>query len=252
VDARSERIAKRFEVPVLVAAALVIPAIVVENVAGEPWDTLALALNWLIWSVFAAEVVVMEAVVPGKVGWLRKHPIELAIVALTPPFLPASLQAIRVLRLLRLVRLFVVVRAMRRLFTMEGLRYAAFITLLIAIGGGAAFSAVEKGRSTWDGVWWAVTTMTTVGYGDISPQTNYGRVIGIVVMLVGIGFIAVLTAALAQRFLAAEVREEVVELEAVEDDVLEEIREVMARLQRLEARVATLTRAGAQRPRPEG
>ena len=88
--------------------------------------------------------------------------------------------------------------------------------VLTAVGGGAGFSSVEsdacsveKGRSTWDGVWWAVTTMTTVGYGDIAPETNYGRVIAIAVMLVGIGFIALLTGAFAQRFLAGEVREEV-------------------------------------------
>jgi Ion channel len=57
--------------------------------------------------------------------------------------------------------------------------------------------APKRHRSTWDGVWWAVTTMTTVGYGDITPRTNYGRVVAIVVMLVGIGFIALLTGALA-------------------------------------------------------
>jgi hypothetical protein len=51
-------------------------------------------------------------------------------------------------------------------------------------------------------VWWAIVTMTTVGYGDIRPETNAGRVIGIVVMLFGIGFLAVLTAAIAQRFIA--------------------------------------------------
>jgi voltage-gated potassium channel len=202
-------------VPVVVAAALVIPPIVVEQVAGEPWQSVALVLNWTTWAVFAAELVVMLIFVPKRWRWLRDHPLELAIVLLTPPFLPASLQAIRVLRLLRLLRLLVLVRAAQRLLSGEGLKYAAFLALLTAVGGGAAFSSVEKGRSTWDGVWWAVSTMTTVGYGDIAPITNYGRVIAIVVMLVGIGFIALVTGALAQRFLAGEVRQEVGELEAV-------------------------------------
>jgi voltage-gated potassium channel len=72
------------------------------------------------------------------------------------------------------------------------------------LGGGTAFAAVERGQelSAWDGLWWAIVTVTTVGYGDIVPKTDAGRVIGIAVMLGGIGFLAVLTAAIAQRFIA--------------------------------------------------
>ena len=51
-------------------------------------------------------------------------------------------------------------------------------------------------------MWWAIVTVTTVGYGDIVPKTDAGRVIDIIVMLGGIGFLAVLTAAIAQRFIA--------------------------------------------------
>ncbi len=99
--------------------------------------------------------------------------------------------------------------------------------------------------SAWDGVWWAVTTMTTVGYGDLSPQTNVGRVIGIVVMLFGIGFLAMLTGAVAQRFLservesvAAETQEEVAEdVETAETELLRELREIRTRLERLELRL---------------
>ena len=66
----------------------------------------------------------------------------------------------------------------------------------------ARYASVEgKQVSTWDGVWWAISTMTTVGYGDFAPTTIPGRVIAIIVMLVGIGFIAILTAAIAQKFL---------------------------------------------------
>jgi voltage-gated potassium channel Kch len=69
---------------------------------------------------------------------------------------------------------------------------------------GTAFAAVEHAQdlTPWDGVWWAIVTVTTVGYGDIVPKTDAGRVIGVIVMLGGIGFLAVLTAAIAQRFIA--------------------------------------------------
>jgi hypothetical protein len=66
--------------------------------------------NWLIWLVFAAELVVLLAVAPDRWRWLRGHPLDVAIVVLTPPVLPPGLQALRVLCLLRLLRL---VRAAR-------------------------------------------------------------------------------------------------------------------------------------------
>jgi voltage-gated potassium channel len=91
----------------LLAALLVIPTIVIEQSdVGEPWDTVAVVLNWATWLAFLAEAVIMLAVVPDRSRWLRDHPLEVAIVVLTPPFLPASLQAARVFRLLRLLPLF--------------------------------------------------------------------------------------------------------------------------------------------------
>jgi voltage-gated potassium channel len=116
----------------------------------------------------------------------------------------------------------------------------ALLALLTVLGGGAAFAAVEKHASTWDGVWWAVTTMTTVGYGDRYPVTVLGRIIAMVVMLVGIGFIAVLTGAVAQRFLSpqlTEIADMESDLESNELDVLSELREVMARLRHLESQL---------------
>jgi hypothetical protein len=60
VDVRSERVARAFEIPILVAALLVIPVIVVEESAvGEPWKTIAALLNWAIWLAFVTELVVM-------------------------------------------------------------------------------------------------------------------------------------------------------------------------------------------------
>jgi voltage-gated potassium channel len=243
MDDRSRRIARRFELPVLVAALLVIPVIAIEQSdLGDPWRTIAAVLNWATWIAFAVELLVMLAVVPNRLRWVRDHPLEVVIVVLTPPFLPASLQAARALRLLRLFRLIRVVQLARRVFSLEGLRYVGILAVLTALGGGAAFSAVEE-RSTWDGVWWAVVTMTTVGYGDIEIRTVEGRVIAIVVMIVGIGFVALLTAALAERFVASRVEaveDEVGErIDAAEADVVAELREITERLQRVEQRLGS-------------
>jgi len=88
--------------------------------------------------------------------------------------------------------------------------------------------------------------MTTVGYGDVSPHTDLGRVLAIAIMLIGIGFIAIITGAVAERFLATEfeeVAEATHEVGATETDVLVELREVRNRLERLEARLAGRSRA---------
>jgi voltage-gated potassium channel len=124
------------------------------------------------------------------------------------------MQAARLFRLLRLVRLVAAAKLLRALVSPEGIRDAAVLALFVILGGGAAFAAVESPTADgatldmWDGVWWAVTTVTTEGYGDISPTSDAGRAIAMLVMVVGIGFVALLTAAAADRFIRTRELEE--------------------------------------------
>jgi voltage-gated potassium channel len=243
VEERARRWERRFEVPVLVAAVLVIPVIVIEQSSpGEPWKAIAAITNWAIWMVFAVEYVTMLSVVPSRRRWLRDHLLETAIVLLTPPFLPASLQALRAFRLLRLVRILRLAKIARRLFSPEGIRDASVLAAVTALGGGAAFAAAEN-RSTWDGVYWSITTMTTVGYGDLSPHTDMGRVIAICVMVLGIGFLSIVIGAVAHRFIArdvAEIEREIGDDVDVTEQVARDLKEITARLRAVEASVARL------------
>jgi len=248
MDERSERIGRRFDIPVMVAALLTIPLIVIEESDyGQPWDGIGVALNWGTWLVFLAEVVVMLAVVPDRKRWMRENPIAVGVTALTPPFLEvfAPLRLLRLLRVLRLVRL---APLMHRVFSLEGLRYAAILAGVTIVAGGAAFAAAEPHQTTADGIYWAITTMTTVGYGDLSPTTTEGKALAALVMLVGIGFVAILTAAVAERFLAREVERDVEEvgedIDVAETEILRELREIGARLRQIEGAVK------AGRPRP--
>lgn len=241
MDERSERFQRRFDVPVMVAALLTIPLIVIEESDfGQPWDGIGVALNWGTWLVFLAEVLVMLAVVPNAKRWVLDNPIAVGVTVLTPPFLSAF-APIRLLRLARVLRLIRLGPLMRRLFSMEGLRYAAVLAAVTIVAGGAAFAAVEPHETTADGAYWAITTMTTVGYGDLSPTTAEGKALAVVVMLVGIGFIAILTGAVAERFLAPEVEQEALEVEEELDAtgaaLLAELRGVRSQLDRIEAAV---------------
>jgi voltage-gated potassium channel len=232
VSDRSDRIEQRFARPLIVAAVLTIPVTILQLLPPpDPWRTMADVLNWIIWGAFLVEVVVMLAVVPSRTEWLRRHPVDIAIVLLTAPVLASLVQSARVLRLLRLIRFIRLAPLVRVLFSAEGVRYAALLTVLTALTGGAAFASVEK-LPMGDGLYWAITTMTTVGYGDVSPSTPEGKAIAIAVMLVGIGFATLVIGAAAQRFVNP--RDQPAEL-TTDEALLAHVSDLSARIQRLEA-----------------
>jgi voltage-gated potassium channel len=244
MDARSTRVAEALNTPMMIAAALTLPMVAIsESHPGGVLEDVARVLNWVTWTAFAIELVVMLAVVPDRRKWLRHHPLDPFIVIFTPPILPAGLQSLRVLRLLRLVRLLRLAQLSREVFSLEGLRYAMLLSVLTAIGGGAVFVAFEKHTQhldAWDGIYWSVTTMTTLG-SNIYPTTTGGEIVSVVILIIGIGFVALLTGAFAQRFLSPEIAEVEEELEAeqvsAEALALRELKGVREQLQALEVAV---------------
>jgi voltage-gated potassium channel len=247
MDARSTRVAEALNTPMLIAAALTLPMVAIsESHPGGLLEDVARVLNWVTWLAFLIELVVMLAVVPNRRKWLRHHPLDPFIVFFTPPVLPAGLQGLRVLRLLRLVRLLRLAQLSREVFSLEGLRYSMLLAVLTAIGGGALFVAFERGTQhldAWDGIYWAVTTMTTLG-SNIYPTTTGGEIVSTVILIIGIGFVALLTGAFAQRFLSPEIVEVEEELAAeqisAEVLALRELRTVQEQLQSLEVAVQRL------------
>jgi voltage-gated potassium channel len=249
MDERSTRIAERLATPMLIAAALVLPSVALsESHPGGALETIAIALNWITWTAFLVELVVMLMVVPDRWTWLKHHPLDLVIVVLTPPILPAGLQSLRALRLLRLLRLFRLAQLSRQVFSLQGLRYAALLSLLTVVGGGAVFGAFEKHAqhlTFWQTTYWAITTMTTLG-SNIYPTTVGGQIVSTVIMLIGISFVALLTGAIAQRFLAPELTE--IEGELAKEELrpeelaLRELRSVQEQLQALQVAVEKVAR----------
>ncbi len=230
MNERAQQMEKRLEGPLLIAALLTIPVIVIElGDNGPGLRLLGDILNWISWSAFVAEIVIMLRIVDDKKRWLRHHPLDVAIVLFTAPLLPAALESARIFRLLSVLRLIRAATLTRTLLTTEGVRDAAVLALLTILGGGVAFAAVERGYhdpelTAWDGVWWAMTTVTTVGYGDPPINTDGGRVIAIIVMTVGIGFVAIITAAAAERFMEGR------RVAAEHQDLHEKLDEILRRL----------------------
>jgi voltage-gated potassium channel len=226
----------RMTVPLTIATLLVVPVLIPQGShVGEPLRAIAGVLDWAIWLAFVVELVTMLAVVDDRRRWLAGHPLDVAIVLVTPPFVSAAFQSIRVLRVARLLRLARVAQLGRGVFSLAGLRYASLLAVLTVIAGGEAFAETEN-VSVPDGLYWAATTMTTVGYGDISPTTDTGRAIAIVVMVVGIGFLTTVIGAIAERCLTSTHRREV----AVDnEELLRELRALNRRLDALESRIET-------------
>lgn len=91
-------------------------------------------------------------------------------------------------------------KKLKKVFNTDSFKYVLFITVLMIFTGGVLIHFAE-GMSISDGIWWAFVTATTVGYGDISPSSIYGRIIAMVLMLVGIGLIGTVTSTITSYFI---------------------------------------------------
>lgn len=82
-------------------------------------------------------------------------------------------------------------------------------TALVVVGAGILIRVLDHHEyaNVWVGMWWSLQTVTTVGYGDVTPKEPIGRVVGAFVMLEGIAFLAIITAAITSTFVARAERE---------------------------------------------
>lgn len=173
--------------------------------------------QWAAWAMFLADYVGRLAVARCRGRFVVRHLLDLAVIAL--PLL-------RPLRLLRLVTLLQVVNR-RASVGLRG-RVVAYLiggSLLLSFVAALAVLDAERGhpdahiQTFGDAAWWALTTMTTVGYGDTFPVSSAGRVVAAGLMIGGIALLGTVTATLAS-WLSDRVRAE----EAGGDVVLDEIR----------------------------
>ncbi|WP_240930406.1 potassium channel family protein [Isoptericola sp. BMS4] len=146
----------------------------------------------LTWAVFVADYVVRVFLAPHSWRYVRRHPLELAVVV------------VPVLRPLLLISVVARLNQARRM-RLRGkvVRFAATGTALLVLVGALVVTQAER-RSpeanitdVGEGLWWAMVTIATVGYGDYTPVTPLGRVVAVGMMLGGVALLGVVTATLS-------------------------------------------------------
>ena len=120
-------------------------------------------------------------------------------------------------------------------------------TATVVVVGGILMRVLDHDEypNIWRGMWWALQTVTTVGYGDVTPTHVSGRIVAAFVMLEGIAFLAILVAAITSTFVARAEREreraEAAEEESDEQRIDARFDDLAARLDRVEGMLTRLT-----------
>jgi voltage-gated potassium channel len=155
-------------------------------------------IQWVSWIAFAGDLLFGVYKSPNKTQFLKKHPLEILAVAL--PFL-------RPLRLLRFISFGTLVFEKVNLGKSIAITFKVVVTaLFLTYLAGIEITMAERGKpgatiqSVGDGFWWAITTLTTVGYGDIYPTTTEGRLIAVGLMVSGICVLGFISATVAAWF----------------------------------------------------
>lgn len=216
------------------------------------WEAIT---NWVIWGFFVVETMVLSSLVRDKRRYLLSNWINLLIIAIGIPLLwqenpyAGALRGLRILLLLGfLVEMSSTIRAV---LAKNNVGLTLLVSLIIIVMAGTSIAAIDPAIETpWDGIWWAWVTVTTVGYGDLVPESPYGRIFGGVLMVLGLGLFSLITASFS-AFLIAREEEEVLQEEerligkeealiAKEEAVVTEEMRALAKIEDVERRLEQL------------
>jgi len=155
-------------------------------------------IQWVCWVAFAIDLLFGLVTSENKALYLKRHPLEIASVLL--PFL----RPLRLMRVISFGGLALQKIAVGRQFaiTVKVAITTVFVAYIAAVQITITERAVEGSniKNFADGFWWAITTVTTVGYGDRYPTTTEGRLLAVMLMFMGISLVGVITASVAAWF----------------------------------------------------
>lgn len=251
VDAGERLVARRlgivFEIPMLMAALWILLSWWAQrgtsNTGPEIYDL-------MLWSLFIVETLVLAIAVQDTANYLKTNWLNLVIIAAGLPALFGWAVSVGAFRLLRVIVVFALIMhagsRVRDMLSRNELGATLLATLIVIILAGFMMAVLDPGiQNPWDGIWWAWVTITTVGYGDVVPQSNAGRALGSVIILLGIGLFAMLTASFAAFF----IRQDEEKIVSGEEVIEQKIRDVETQLDAIEAKIDALAKSLPDTPK---
>ena len=182
-----------------------------------------IVLDWVFFVLFSAEYVLRVYIEPRKRDFIFSFYGIIDLLAILPSLF--LLPGFRVLRVLRFLRVFRIFKATRFILAVDRLAAAlrgiqqellalVILSLMLVYLAACGIYYFEKDvqpenfGSILDSMWWAVVTLTTVGYGDVYPETGGGKVFTALVTLIGVGLVAIPSGLLASALTEARVERE--------------------------------------------
>jgi len=212
---------KAFDVALLIAILLSVIVVMLETTksVADRFYTLLHVIEWVLTIFFTIEYILRLWVVHKPIKYATSFYGVVDLLAILPTYLSIiitgaqSLLVIRVLRLLRVFRIFklfnymqqgrLIVIALRASYP-KIMVFMLFVLLMVTIAGSVMYLVEAGANSEFDSIpraiYWAIVTLTTVGYGDISPDTSLGQLIAAFVMMLGYAVIAVPTGIVSAEF----------------------------------------------------
>ncbi len=166
-------------------------------------------IDTTVWLIFVVDVSVRLFYSKSKWEYIKKNPFD--IIAILP--LDSIFRLARVARVIRVIRaLSIISKSFKPVFDIintNGLNKVITATIVLIFISSIPIYYLEPNIKTYgDAFWWSIVTATTVGYGDISPETGLGRLIAIILMLFGIGLIGMITGSIATYFIGEKKQKE--------------------------------------------
>ena len=204
---------RTFDVALLVSIGLSVLAVILESVAGiqERFGSALRAIEWIFTILFTVEYVLRLICIRRPLRYAFSFFGIVDLLAILPTYLSLVIpgaQSLLVIRSLRLLRIFRVLKIVRHLDELSALVEAVkatrtkitvfvMVVMTLVLIMGSAMYVVEGAESGFTsiprGIYWAIVTVTTVGYGDLAPRTVLGQMIAAVAMLLGYSLIIIPT-----------------------------------------------------------